>query len=89
MSKHTSGPRSKSERIGGAIAKFRDPLAICFADTQGDIVWMNDYDYTLAVSAPEIFEALCNLVDDVSEAFPALGALQEAKAAIAKARGES
>jgi hypothetical protein len=94
MKEYTRGPWSKSDRIEGAIAKGRDPLAICFADNEGNIVWMNDADYTLAVEAPELLKALEAMVEYV-DFMHSIGHIQrpvqslEACAAIARAKGES
>lgn len=92
MKEYTRGPWAKSDRIEGAIAKGRDPLAICFADNEGNIIWMNDADYTLAVEAPELLKTLEEMVEYV-DFMHSIGHLQrpvqssEACAAIAKAKG--
>lgn len=95
MSKHTPGPWRKWD-YGWITGPNNQTLAL--ATGCGDIDWLNPDDFTLAIAAPDLLEALeeldnhiCNNLEtnyptgiDVNDS-----AFQKARAAIAKARGES
>lgn len=93
MAQHTKGPW----RIKQNPRHSQDEcdLTICgdifmLADINGPNYEHQEANARLIAAAPELFEALRNLADNVEHAFPALahlGPLVAARAALAKATG--